>query len=193
MLCLGWRHDVDIKNKNVVIIGNGCSASQIIPVIASEVKSLTQLARTRQSILPRPPIPDSWLFSWMLRNVPGVLFAFRALLFFLFEGFFNISDIVKGAGLRKQSLDGANASMKALAPERYWKMLTPDFDIGAKRRIFDSGYLEILNRDNVELIETGIKNINANSVVTLEGLELPADVIVLCTVSSLLSVISSQN
>lgn len=114
--------------------------------------------------------------------MPGVLFAFRALLFFLFEGFFNISDLAKGVGLRQQALDGANAAMKELAPEKYWKMLTPDFDIGAKRRIFDSGYLAILQRDNVDLIETSVGKVKANSIVTAEGVEFPADVIVLCTV-----------
>lgn len=41
----------------------------------------------------------------------------------------------------KQESDSACAyfSMKSKAPKKYWDDLTPDFDIAAKRRIFDSG------------------------------------------------------
>lgn len=164
------------------MVGNGCSASQIIPTIAPEVGSLTQLARSRQSILRRLPIPESWLFTFMLRKVPGVLFAFRALLFFMLEGFFKVSDITKGAGLRKAAGDDGIAYMKETTPEKYWNMLTPNFDIGAKRRIFDSGYLKALGRDNVELLEDGIAEFKENSIVTNAGTELPADVVILSTV-----------
>lgn len=131
-----------------------------------------------------------------------MLYVFRALLFFMMEGFFNISDITKGAKLRKQAYKEGNDAMKKLTPKKYWDMLTPDFDIGAKRRIFDSvrpslavsselsstlttnmlqGYLKVLGRDNVELLETRVDKFTENSVITEDGQELPADVIVLCT------------
>lgn len=37
-----WDWSADLKGKNVIVVGNGCSATQFVPVIAKEVKSLTQ-------------------------------------------------------------------------------------------------------------------------------------------------------
>jgi len=35
-----WRKDIVLDNKNVIVIGNGCSGSQVIPAIADKVKNV---------------------------------------------------------------------------------------------------------------------------------------------------------
>lgn len=67
-----WDHSVDLKGKNVVIVGNGCSASQIVPEIVKDCGTLTQVARSRQSVLRRMPVPDSPRWNWLLNCIPGV-------------------------------------------------------------------------------------------------------------------------
>ncbi|BDD63132.1 hypothetical protein MAP00_008070 [Monascus purpureus] len=42
-----WNHDVDLTGKNVVVIGNGCTAAQIVAAIVNKVKSVTQVIRTQ--------------------------------------------------------------------------------------------------------------------------------------------------
>jgi cation diffusion facilitator CzcD-associated flavoprotein CzcO len=37
-----WDWSVDLKGKDVIVVGNGCSATQFVPEIAKEVKTLTQ-------------------------------------------------------------------------------------------------------------------------------------------------------
>lgn len=37
-----WDHTCDYRGKRVAIIGNGCSAAQVIPSIAKQVSKLTQ-------------------------------------------------------------------------------------------------------------------------------------------------------
>lgn len=97
-------------------------------------------------------------------------------------------------------------SIKEAAPEKYWDVLfvsstsssiclilthsihsEPDFDIAAKRRIYDSGYLASLHSPNFELIQGAIAKFNPKSVVTNEGKEVAADLVVLCTVGRLSS------
>lgn len=43
-----WNYDVDLKDKDVVIIGTGCSAAQFVPKLTKEygAKSVTQLMRS---------------------------------------------------------------------------------------------------------------------------------------------------
>jgi lysine/ornithine N-monooxygenase len=93
-----WRSDVDCTGKDVVVIGNGCSATQIIPVLAPHTKSLTQIVRlapgdgfacadalmqvrTRHWIVPQLKSPfDNAAWRWMERNIPGVVAFERGLL-----------------------------------------------------------------------------------------------------------------
>jgi cation diffusion facilitator CzcD-associated flavoprotein CzcO len=37
-----WDHSFDYRNKRIAVIGNGCSAAQVVPSIAPSVKKLTQ-------------------------------------------------------------------------------------------------------------------------------------------------------
>jgi cation diffusion facilitator CzcD-associated flavoprotein CzcO len=61
-----WNHDVSLKNKNVIVVGNGCSASQLIPAILDDTKSVTQFIRT----------PQWFLFKY----IPGVIWLWRFVL-----------------------------------------------------------------------------------------------------------------
>ncbi len=42
-----WDESVDLTGKNVVVLGNGCSAVQVVSTIASRVKKLTQIVRAK--------------------------------------------------------------------------------------------------------------------------------------------------
>ena len=42
-----WRHDISLKGKKVVVIGNGCSATQFIPEIAPDAETVTQFIRSQ--------------------------------------------------------------------------------------------------------------------------------------------------
>lgn len=44
-----WRYDVDMKDKNVIVVGTGCSAAQFVPRLTKapfHAKSVTQLMRS---------------------------------------------------------------------------------------------------------------------------------------------------
>jgi cation diffusion facilitator CzcD-associated flavoprotein CzcO len=72
-----WRHDVTLKDKNVIVVGNGCSASQLVPNILEETKSITQFIRTPQWYIKssnfRYPAWAKFLFKW----IPGTLWFYR--------------------------------------------------------------------------------------------------------------------
>lgn len=42
-----WRYDIDLKDKDVVVVGTGCSAAQFVPRLTKEygAKSVTQLSK----------------------------------------------------------------------------------------------------------------------------------------------------
>ena len=63
------------------------------------------------------------------------------------------------------------------------RKLIPDYVLGTKRQVIDSGYFDAYNRENVSLVdlrEDPIEKITANGIVTKEG-EHPIDILVLAT------------
>jgi len=45
-----WNHDYDYTGKRMAVIGNGCSAAQVVPAVQRKVKSLTQYVKTSTAL-----------------------------------------------------------------------------------------------------------------------------------------------
>ncbi|POY76201.1 hypothetical protein BMF94_0721 [Rhodotorula taiwanensis] len=177
-----WPEDVDLKGKDVVIVGNGCSAAQIMPEIHREAKSVTQVARSRQTFFKRIAAPDRPFLRFLMHYVPGVGRLLRLLMFLVTESLWKVSDIEKGAKGRADSEKELLSHMQETTPNKYWDFLGADFDVGAKRRVFDAGYYRSLHEPNVELVaDDSVERAEGNTVYTKKGRELKADVVILAT------------
>jgi cation diffusion facilitator CzcD-associated flavoprotein CzcO len=83
-----WRYDVDLKDKEVIVVGTGCSAAQFVPRLTREygAKSVTQLMRSPPWIIPRvlPPFGtknwEKWA-PWLNTNIPGFAKTIRMIVF----------------------------------------------------------------------------------------------------------------
>ncbi|KAG7053128.1 dimethylaniline monooxygenase [Colletotrichum scovillei] len=174
-----WDQTLDIQDKKVVVIGNGCTASQIVPAIVGKTKHLTQAIRTKHWILPPVDNENTEFMKNVLRHVPGTQTLQRFLVFAAAEntlrGFYMTND---GNKYRKRARANAEKYMKTTAPAKYHDKLVPDFELGCKRRIFDSGYLKSLHSENLTLIDEPIQEIVPEGIRTREGVT-EADVIVL--------------
>lgn len=174
-----WRNDVDLAGKKVVVIGNGCTAAQIVPNIVKKTEHTTQIVRSKHWIM--PPI-DASIPNWVrlvLRWVPGTMQLFRFVIFLLAEKELRGLPMTKAAARYRQKRRAVSeAYMRQKAPAKYHDKLIPDFEYGCKRRIFDSGYLESLNEDNLTLTDSPALEIVPTGIRTRDGL-IDADVIVL--------------
>ncbi|BGP19132.1 hypothetical protein JCM10213v2_007219 [Rhodosporidiobolus nylandii] len=177
-----WRQDVDLKGKDVVVVGNGCTAIQVVPELVKEANTVSQVCRSRQSIFPRIDVPDSNLIRFLLRWLPGFGLFLRCCMYCIIESHFVISDIEKGRRHREHSIVKIKKYIEGVAPKKYWDKLYPDFDVAAKRRIFDTTYYECLNADNMELVaDDTVVSAKGSSVFTKNGREIQADAVVLAT------------
>ncbi|KAI8904131.1 4-hydroxyacetophenone monooxygenase [Gorgonomyces haynaldii] len=178
-----WNHDVDLNQKQVIVIGNGCSAAQIVPSIADKVKSITQFARSAHNLcqLPISPVKRSKITVFLLKYVPGLNTVFRFILFLVMDQFFAIFKFKSGQTYRR-ILDNASKSyIKRTAPKEYLDLLMPQHEFGYKRRIFDMGYLESLKLPHVHLTNEALQEIVEDGVKTKDGKVYQADVIVYST------------
>ncbi|GAA5990034.1 hypothetical protein JCM11641_001481 [Rhodosporidiobolus odoratus] len=178
-----WDTSVDLNDKNVVVVGNGCSAAQIVPALLPEVKSLTQIARNKHAIVAPNQIPNNPLTNGIVRYVPGLHTLFRLGIFQVCEGYFGLTDKEKGAEGRKKIKQESERYIEKTAPEKYWDQLKFDFDFGMKRRIIDfSSYTPSLHSPKFSLLlPDTIASAKGHTVRTEKGVDVDADVIVLAT------------
>lgn len=163
-----WRQDVDLKGKNIVLLGNGCSATQIMPVISQDAKHVTQFIRSPHHIVPLP-LPNSerpWIIKMMCAYVPFFQWFLRICIFLYLDFDFNLfySDGWIPKMLRSIRQKISLNHIKKNAPPKYLDMLLPDFDFGSKRRVLDTDYLKCLHQDNVTLTNERAIRITKNGI-----------------------------
>lgn len=179
-----WR-DVELKGKKVVVLGNGCSACQLVPALVNDgygVESVTQIARSKQYII--PPLPSSlqrtynlvskvWILQYLLRLLVVALFELRYAQF-------------KGTGwwsraVRWWSTKISVSYMKKHTPKKYWDVVIPDYKIGCKRLIIDHLYLDTLSNPKMEFIGELVDHFEEKGLVLKLGRFIECDVLVACT------------
>ncbi|MDG2003778.1 MAG: NAD(P)/FAD-dependent oxidoreductase [Novosphingobium sp.] len=189
-----WDHSVDLEGKRVVQVGTGASGMQLGPMIAPEVEHLTIFQRSphwaRHNPLLYAKVSDA--MKWGLANIPYYNKWYR------YQLLWATSDLVL-PNLHKdpdwpepeRSLNAANDEVRQQLiahiseqvnhdPELLAKLI-PDFPPYGKRMLRDSNWYSALTRENVELVTGAVKEITETGVIDKDGIEHPADVIVLAT------------
>lgn len=166
--------------------GNGCSATQFVPIMAGEVgdtppvRKITQFARQAQYLSERENPYYSPTFKAVMRYVPLAMRLYRAKHYYDMEADWSGFPIESGAAIRSGLAKENEAYVKRAAPSKYWDALIPKSEIGCKRKVLDTEYLKCLWRDNVELIsDDPVEKIVEDGVVTKSGKQIKADAIVL--------------
>ena len=177
-----WNSTFDWKDKDVVVLGNGCSATQFVPVMARTARQLRQFARQAHFLAERPNPVYSPFFKWVMRWIPGAMRAYRLKMYADMEKDFAGFDVESGAKIRQGLKEENEQYVKRMAPEKYWDALILKHEIGCKRKVMDTDYLSTLHRDNVELVhDDPVQAITEHGVRTKGGREVQADAIVLAT------------
>ncbi|KAK1090154.1 hypothetical protein LTR48_008857, partial [Friedmanniomyces endolithicus] len=73
-----WDWSYDLTDKKIALIGNGCTAVQILPEIAKVAKQVTVFQRTPNWVVPRLDQPVSPFMRNVLRCVPPIRWRKRA-------------------------------------------------------------------------------------------------------------------
>ena len=204
-----WDHYVNLSDKDVIVMGTGCSAAQFVPRLPKEpynARSVTQVMRSPPWVAPRAgPLlgcvkQESWE-KWTPRlfpNIPGLGRAYRTFLFCLAEldFFLTFTDKDFAVKARKKMEARLVHHMKRIVPEQYHEILEPDYSVGCKRRVFDAFWLDSLNDPKIDLTTQPISSLQPKGVTLGPGRtypnpedktskaptdekQLPADVIIL--------------
>ncbi|GAM83023.1 hypothetical protein ANO11243_010090 [Dothideomycetidae sp. 11243] len=177
-----WDHSVNYRGKRIAVIGNGCSAAQVVPAVAKDAAFVKQYARSGQWLHDRPNRNYTDFEKIMFRFFPLWQRALRLKIFLdADEETTAYFPTPKGIRIRAAMEAESTKYIKSKVPPKYSKTLIPDFPLGCKRRVFDPGYLESLNLPNVELLPEGIKEMTETGIVSSSGIVDDFDIIVLAT------------
>ncbi|KAL4998898.1 hypothetical protein BDV10DRAFT_62258 [Aspergillus recurvatus] len=176
-----WNHDVSLDGKRVVVIGNGCTAAQVVPAIMERSSSVTQIIRSKHWVAETFNVEYTPTMLWAFRNIPGLQALHRFAIYQGAEADWQLFPMTRSAArYRQKRHKEIETYMRKTAPAKYHDLLIPDFEVGCKRRIFNCGYLESLHNEKYILTDANILNIVPEGLQTSNGL-IEADVIVLAT------------
>jgi 4-hydroxyacetophenone monooxygenase len=189
-----WPADLDVTGKRVAMIGNGASAMQTGPEIQNIVKSLTIFQKSAHWVAPneqfRKPIPEPLRF--LLREVPLYRTWYRLRIGWTY------GDRIHSA-LQKdptwpdadRSLNKINDSHRAYFTQYIKSEIgdrndllektVPTYPPFGKRMLMDNGWYRMLKNEKVSLVSDPITEIRPDRVITKDGSEYEADVLVIAT------------
>ena len=172
-----WRYDVDLKDKDIIVVGTGCSSAQFVPRLTKRygAKSVTQLMRSPPWVVPRQeaPWPEGW-GPWLNTYVPGFNRAIRGLIAAEAEYDWRLFGSENYHEKERKKVEAELlAHMKKTVPKKYHEILTPNYSVCCKRRIFDAAWLPSLNDPTIELTTLPLTGIGEKSVTLGPGRTYP--------------------
>ncbi|WP_052730496.1 flavin-containing monooxygenase [Sphingomonas sp. SRS2] len=187
-----WRHDIDLSDKRVAVIGSGASALQFGPRVAPDTREMLIFQRTAPWLVPTPTyhleVPQGEM--WLVENVPHYADWYRFWLFWsVADGVYDMAKVDPHWNGTPLSVSASNQVLREQltdyiasqcgGDQELLEKCTPNYPPCGKRFIRDNGsWIKMLQRDNVSLIAEGIREITEEGVITESGALWPADVIV---------------
>jgi cation diffusion facilitator CzcD-associated flavoprotein CzcO len=175
-----WDLGAQLAGKRIAVIGTGASAIQFVPRIAEAAASLVLYQRTPSWILPKHDPPAGPMMRQVLRYVPLLRRVVRAWTYWTHEaravGFVMLPRLMRAAERGARS-----HAKRQLADAAVREAVTPDYMIGCKRILLSNDFLPTLNRPNVTVVTEPIRRVTRDAVVTADGVEREADVLIFAT------------
>ncbi|QKX62578.1 uncharacterized protein TRUGW13939_09739 [Talaromyces rugulosus] len=160
-----WDWSYDMANKNIAIIGTGCSGVQLLPEIAKVAGKVTVFQRSPNWIFPRLDKPISRFTRMLYRFMPPLLWHLRLKQMISNEGQHSalVDPEGKHAGMFRQM---ALAYMRSQLPNKsdMWEKLTPSYSFGCKRPIVSDDFYQTLSLAHINLETRPIKSISGHNI-----------------------------
>ena len=190
-----WPEDGDVAGKRVAIVGNGASCMQIAPEIQDKVASLTIFQRSKHWVAPhasfRRVVPEPVRF--LFREVPLYREWYRVRLGWTWNDRMHPT-MQKDPDWPhpERSINATNERHRILFTEYIKEQLgdrvddllqkvLPSYPPFGKRMLLDNGWYRMLRDGKADLVTNPIERLEENRIITADGTEVEADVLVLAT------------
>jgi len=189
-----WPTDLDLRGKNVAILGNGSTGVQLLAPVAEIADRIYMYQRTPQWISPRDKYGKEVEseIHWLTSNMPGYWNWCRytsIMHLFNFHKDYLIVDAEwqkQGGQITKQSDTVRQFLINYITDQVGGRQdlidkLTPDYAPMVRRPVVDNGWYKALARENAELITYEIVRVTENGIETSDGEFREVDIIITAT------------
>jgi cation diffusion facilitator CzcD-associated flavoprotein CzcO len=175
-----WDHDYDLRGRTVASIGTGSSAIQYVPEICDDVGRLYVFQRTPPWVIPHGNRVITAFERELYRRLPPAQQLVRA-------GVYVTRELLLLGFVKEPKLMGlverfSRAHMRRhISEPELLRKVTPNYTIGCKRILPSNRWYPALARPNVELVDAGLREVRARSVIDARGVEREVDTIIFGT------------
>ncbi|MBX2885935.1 MAG: NAD(P)/FAD-dependent oxidoreductase [Granulosicoccus sp.] len=174
-----WDQEIELTGKRVAVIGTGASTIQLVPAIQPLVEQLTVFQRSAGWVVPKHDKVYKGWSRWAMRNIPGYQRVVRRINYWISESHIWFMKNPKRMGIpQKEARDYLE---KSVTDPVLREKLRPEHVVGCKRYLFSDDYYPALQQPNVAVETQGIAAIDAQGIITNDGVKHTADVIVMAT------------
>ncbi|KAL7627403.1 hypothetical protein AAE478_001596 [Parahypoxylon ruwenzoriense] len=179
-----YDENVSLEGKNVLLVGAGSSAVQILPAIQPIVKRAKIFIRSPVWVLPDISTESGRYSPEQINkfvNDPQSVLELRQNNERTMNSIFTM--YMKDTVLQGQSRDLlTKTTKKILDDEEMERKLIPDFAIGCKR-VIPSGYkyLKTLKEENIDVVYSGVTSFTESGCISEDGQSHTGDVIICAT------------
>jgi 4-hydroxyacetophenone monooxygenase len=189
-----FRHDVELRDQRIGVLGTGASAMQVVPQLASQAQRLHVFQRSPQWATRNPDyfrsVPEGK--KWLLRHLPYYADWYRFRMFYMnADGVHAALQVDPSWPHAPRSINAANDRIRRVLTEYIERELAdrpdllpqvlPEYAPFAKRMLIDNDWFRTLKRDNVELVTQRIASVSEHGVRLEDGSERTLDVLVYAT------------
>ena len=175
-----WDHNFDPKGKRIGVIGSAASAIQAVPQLAKVAAHVGLYQRTANYIAPRLDFAYTPEQKAAYIDDPTLIKADRDDMYWDREN--RLYPIVKNEAIRRMAAEDIKAFMRSqVTKTEYHEALTPNYELGCKRILISDDFYPALNRENVDLITSPIREITETGVITEDGVAHDYDALVYAT------------
>ncbi|CAL8088144.1 unnamed protein product [Orchesella dallaii] len=175
-----WDPTVDLTGKRVGVVGTGASAIQIVPTIVNRVEKLTVFQRRAPYLMPKIQFEYPEACKWALAKVPGLRWATRATIFWLQE-LLHIGFQHNTIGAKLVEKISTVQRRSQISQEMLRKKMTPNYEFGCKRILPTNDYYPAIQKPNVEVVSSKIKEVKDRTIWSDDGTRTDLDVLILAT------------
>jgi cation diffusion facilitator CzcD-associated flavoprotein CzcO len=176
-----WNHSVDLRGKQVAVVGSGASAIQFVPPVAAEATSVTIYQRSPNYVGPKKDRAYADRTRRLLERVTPLARAYRWWIYWSLEFRWIWFRKDSWAGDRLRQLFDQQIRTGVVSDRLPEAAVVPDYPIGCKRILISNDWYPTITGANVEVVDQPIERIETDAVVTVDGKRRTTDVLIFGT------------
>ncbi|KAM0079753.1 hypothetical protein ACKRZS_008105 [Fusarium odoratissimum] len=180
-----WPQGLDHHGKDIAVIGNGASSTQCLASLQKDARSIGNFVRGPTWLVPhvfsrngkaQVNYPQDLIKKF--ETEPDSYFEFRLQIEKKLACSF--TGLWRNSNAAQEFIENAKQHMiKNISDPQDLEALVPtDYKVGCRRFTPADKYIEALNKSNVELISTQIKQVEGNAIITTDNQRRAYDIIV---------------